>query len=357
MKTAALLSLALLPCAFANPNPAALHSAAVYSAEHHGKALVVLQSGRVIFEDYPNGGSRSAAMKIYSGTKGFWNLAALAAQEDGLLRLDEKASATLPEWAGDSKKSKLTLRELLNFSAGLNEARALHGDGWDDRNACALRQPVLGTPGRTFIYGPAALQCFHEVLKRKLAARHPRLWTQGLPAETPTQYLERRVLRPLGLGPQRYLADKAGNPLLAAGFSMTPSQWAKMGLTVLAGGAPVLRGSLGEALHGSEANPMFGLGFWNNRLAGSPGAREVDPEDLLHLKWNQQDWRNTCLCRAAPRDLIASVGSGGQRLYVIPSMGLIVIRQGNLAKFSDGAFLRRLLAREPTSSVALAKGP
>jgi len=73
--------------------------------------------------------------------------------------------------------------------------------------------------------------------------------------------------------------------------------------------------------------------------------REVDPEDLLHLKWKQQDWRNTCLCHAATRDLVASVGSGGQRLYVIPSMNLIVIRQGNLERFSDGAFLRRLFTR------------
>ena len=87
---------------------------------------------------------------------------------------------------------------------------------------------------------------------------------------------------------------------------------------------------------------MFGLGFWNNRLAAS-GGREVDPEDMLHRKWPQQQWRNTCLCRAAPSDLVASVGSGGQRLYVIPSMNLIVVRQGAPTKFSDGAFLRALL--------------
>lgn len=295
--------------------------------------MVVMSGGKVIFEQYGNGGSRGTATKIYSGTKGFWNFAALAAQEDGLLDLDEKACATLAEWTGDAKKSRLTLRELLNFSAGLNEAYSLHNDGWSDRNAYALKQPVLGSPGGTFIYGPTGLQCFHEVLKRKLAPRR----------ETPTRYLERRVLRPLGLGSQRYLADKSGNPLLATGFSMTALQWAKMGRALLAGGAPVLHGSLGQALRGSGANPMFGLGFWNNRLASS-GGREVDPEDVLHLKWHRQSWRNTCLSKAAPGDLVASIGSGGQRLYAIPSMNLIVVRQGVLTKFSDGTFLRTLLA-------------
>jgi CubicO group peptidase (beta-lactamase class C family) len=335
MKRVLLLLLAASASALAHPSPESLRAAADYSAAHKGTALVVLQNGRVIFEQYPNGASRGTATKIYSGTKGFWNFAALAAQEDGFLDLDEKACATLPEWASDSKKSRLTLRELLNFSAGLNEAYSLHNDGWDNRDAYALKQPVLGSPGGTFIYGPTGLQCFHEVLKRKLASR----------GETPTHYLERRVLRPLGLGSQRYLADQAGNPLLAAGFAMTPSQWAKLGKAVLAGGAPVLHGSLGEALLGSAANPMFGLGFWNNRLASSPVSREVDPEELLHLKWQQQSWRNTCLSHAAPSDLVASVGSGGQRLYVIPSLSLVVVRQGYLTKFSDGVFLRALLGR------------
>jgi len=331
MNRALLLSFAAAT-ALANPSPESLRRAAAYSAEHRGTAFVVLKSGRVLFEDYRNGGSRSTAAKIYSGTKGFWNFAALAAQEDGFLDLDEKACATLTEWSGDAKKSRLTVRELLNFSAGLNEAYSLHGDGWENRDAFALKQPVLGSPGGTFIYGPTGLQCFHEVLKRKLA-----------PRETPTHYLERRVLRPLGLGQQRYLADKSGNPLLAAGFAMTPSQWARLGKAINAGGAPVLHGSLDEALRGSAANPMFGLGFWNNRLAGS-GAREVDPEEMLHRKWPQQSWRNTCICQAAPRDLVASVGSGGQRLYAIPSMNLVVVRQGALTKFSDGAFLRALLS-------------
>ena len=43
--------------------------------------------------------------------------------------------------------------------------------------------------------------------------------------------------------------------------------------------------------------------------------------------------------------MIASVGSGYQRLIVIPSMELIIVRLGQDAKFSDGDFLRILLGR------------
>ena len=84
-----------------------------------------------------------------------------------------------------------------------------------------FRLPMVAKPGKAFIYGPAALQVFHQVLKEKLHGK------------TPTEYLERRVLRRLRLGPQRYLDDRAGNPLLAAGFVLTARQWAKMGQLVL----------------------------------------------------------------------------------------------------------------------------
>ena len=249
------------------------------------------------------------------------------------LDLDERVGATLAEWARDGRKATITLRQLLNFSSGLDATFSLHGDGFADRDAVALRAPLVGTPGRSFIYGPAGLQVFHEVLKRKLAGR----------GETPSEYLERRVLHPLGLGAQRYMADRAGNPLLATGFAMTAAQWARLGTLVLHGGGPVLHSGLDGIARGSGANPMFAQGFWGNRLAGSPSAREVDPEDKLELKWPRQDWSRTCLSRSAPGDLIASIGSGGQRLYIIPSMDLVVVRLGFMTRYSDAAFLRALL--------------
>ena len=306
-----------------------LRAAGEYSAEHRGVSMLVVQNGRVIFEDYPNGHSASEPHKIYSGTKAFWNLAALAAVEDGHLSLDERVCETLPEWRADPRKARVTVRQLLDFSCGLDPAFSLHRDDPGDRDRIARNLPIVAEPGRAFIYGPAALQVFHAVLARKLN-------------ESPTRYLEHRVLRPLGLGSQRYMADSAGNPLLASGWMLTAREWARIGQVALAGGAPVL--SRGSLLHrGSAANGAFALGWWNNRAA--PGGREFDIEDMLELKWPRQNWRGTTICRAAPSDLVASVGSGYQRLFVIPSMKLIVVRQGLGGKFSDGYFLRLLLGK------------
>ena len=329
---------------FGRPNQASaaevgvaqMRAAALYSAAHTGVAMVVMKGGKVIFEDYPNGHSALEMHKIYSGTKGFWILAALKAQEEGQIDLDERVASTIPEWQADPGKARVTLRQLLTFCSGLDAANHLHGDGFQNRDSIAVRTPLVAQPGSAFIYGPAPLQVFHEVLKRKLAAR----------GETPTQFLERRVLRPMGLGPQRYLADKQGNPLLATGFMMTARRWARMGQLILDGGRPVVSpGSLALCFRGSAANCAFGMGFWNNAMASSPGGRELDVEDTLEPKWHRQNWQGACICRDAPSDLVAAVGSGYQRLFVIPSMQLAVVRLGRFGKYSDAQFLRLLLGR------------
>lgn len=308
-------------------DPNAIRAAAAYSRSAGGTAFLAIQNGQTVVEQNANEGH-----KIYSGTKAFWGLAALAAAEDGLLSLDETVASTIPAWAIDPRKARITIRQLLDFSAGLEPVYRLHNDNPGDRDAIALRASVVANPGSRFIYGPAALQVFHAVLKEKLKG------------ESTTRYLERRVLRPMGLGSQRYLKDSAGNPLLAAGWILSARQWAKIGEVMLRGGAPVVsRGSVAECSRGSAANRAFGFGWWNN--GNAPGGREFDIEAMLIPKWQRQSWGGTVLCRAAPSEVMACIGSGYQRLYVVPSMNLVVVRFGSGRRFSEAQFLRLLAGR------------
>jgi len=311
----------------AQVNPNAVRAAAAYSASVGGTSFLAMQNGQTLFEQ-----SAGEARKIYSGTKAFWCLAGLAAAEDGLLSLDEPVADTIDSWKMDPRKSRVTIRQLLDFSAGLDPVFGLHNENPGDRDAIAIRAPIVASPGSAFVYGPSTLQVFHAVLKAKLNG------------ESPTRYLERRVLHRLGLGSQRYLTDSAGNPLLASGWLLSARQWAKLGEAVLNGGAPVVSaGSMAQCWRGSGANRAFSLGWWNNRQA--PGGREFDIESMLIPKWTRQSWGGTVLCRNAPSDVVACIGSGYQRLYVIPSMNLVAVRHGSGQKFSDAHFLRLLLGR------------
>jgi CubicO group peptidase (beta-lactamase class C family) len=316
--------------AAANLDLADVRKAAKYSAAHRGTSFLVIQNGKTLLEEYPGKATANSLQRIYSGTKAFWNLAALAAAEDGVLDLDEPVAHTIESWRSDRRKAQITIRQLLDFSGGLAPGFGLQVNEYGNRDRAALRLPAVAEPGKAFIYGPGALQVFHEVLKEKLGRK------------TPTEYLERRVLRRMKLGPQRYLNDRADNPLLAAGFVMTARQWAKIGQLVLDRGKPVLKpDTVAQSWRGSAANRVFSLGWWNNRAA--PSGREFDFEAMLSRNWQAQDWREACLCRSAPRDLVACIGSGYQRLYVIPSLDLIVVRHGRGGPFSDAHFLRLLL--------------
>jgi CubicO group peptidase (beta-lactamase class C family) len=333
-----LVSMAM-PCAFCKAASGdlklvSLEAAAKYSAARHGYSFLVLRNGRIAYEDYANGDAADRIASIFSGTKGFWCVAAAAAVEDGILDFDEPVRDTITEWNSDPRKSDIRVRDLLSFTAGIEPVFSLHGRSISDRNRYSVRLPVSRTRGKSFIYGPSQLQIFCEVLRRKLEPRHL----------TPERYLYRRVLRPLDIEGVDFREDTKGNPLLASGFRLTARQWAELGELILdkgkyRGRQVVRTDLLAECFRGTHINPMFGMGFWLNRVA--PDGREVDVERMLDIPWARQNWRDACLCRDAPRDLVAAIGSGYQRMFIVPSMDLIIVRQGrDDSRFSDAHFLR-----------------
>src|SRR2546429_3904759 len=248
--------------------------AAKYSESRRGASMLGLQNGRTIFEHYANGGSAGGRWPIFSGTKSFWGIAALAAGHDGLFRLDDLVSDTIPEWKSDPHKLRITICQLLSQTDGVEGASRLQRASIRDRNAMAIRLPVVAAPGSSFIYGPSHLQIFSELLRRKLRGRS----TIG--------YFEGRVSNRLGLRRLNVKKDSLGNPLPATGFELTAREWARLGELVLGHGnyhgrqivpAALLR----EAFAGSPANPSYGLTFWLNQ--GASNGREVDMERMLDL--------------------------------------------------------------------------
>jgi CubicO group peptidase (beta-lactamase class C family) len=329
-------TLAASVSAHADIHPDDCARAAKYSESKHGVSMLVMQNGRTIFEHYANGGSARGRWPIFSGTKSFWGIAALAAVRDGLFKLDDPVSDTITEWKSDSRKSQITIRELLSQTDGIEGASRLQRPSIRDRNAMAIRLPTVAQPGSAFIYGPSHLQIFSELLRRKLKGRDL------------IGYFEARVSSRLGLGRLNYKKDARGNPLPATGFELTAREWARLGELILGRGSYhgrqiVPSALLREAFAGSSANSAYGLTFWLNQQA--PGAREADMERMLDLKWQNAQWTNVCICRDAPADMVVALGSGYQRLFVIPSLEAIVVRQGSNANFSDARFLRLVLGR------------
>jgi len=320
---------------------AAWRAAGAYSREVGGEFLLVMQDGKIIYEDGIGGWSRTRPHPLASGTKSFTGVAAMLAVQQGLFGLDDKVSDTITEWKSDPRKREITVRQLLNLSSGIEAdsadnrkrnrtlatgnavQRMLAAAGQrDDFHAQALRAPMLHKAGARFEYGANHFYAFTEFLERTLRAR-------GVTPSTAWEWYEKNLFDPIGMKVARIGRDKQGHANVAGGASLTAEQWAKFGEFVRLGGrvrsadgsdVQVLRSDLlNQCFEPSQRNNRYGLTWW----LGPRGA----PKDL-------------------PAVLMAA-GLGKQRLYVVPSVRLVVVRFAPLnserSRFSDTRLLTLIL--------------
>jgi CubicO group peptidase (beta-lactamase class C family) len=266
-----------------------------YARAHDLHALLVARDGELLTELYDGGYDAAKPHPLYSGTKSFWGVAALLAQRDDLLELDEPVSRTFDAWTLDERKSRVTLRMLLQLTAGFG----FGGLGASvPTYEAALGMPLRNEPGATFVYGGIALQVFGAVLAHKLKER-------GL---APLRYLQSRVLDPAGIAVASWRTLPDGTNTLPTGAQLTARSWLAYGEWILQH-----HGELAECFHGSTANPRYGLGWWL-------GAKH------------------------APEDLVYASGAAGQALYAVPSQRLVIVHFGKSSSYKHEAFLRRFFA-------------
>jgi CubicO group peptidase (beta-lactamase class C family) len=324
-----LLAAALAVTAPAPITPEHAAMAARYSRAHGGLCLLIEQNGRIIYTD-ESGLSVDEPHRIYSGTKNFVMVAVLVAAHEGLLKLDEPASLTLTEWKHDRRRT-ITIRQLLNQTSGLDPSAGMIGDS-RDQMAAAVHARLIAAPGTRFHYGPSNYQALGEILRRKLEPS----------GQSVEDYIKDKVLDPLDIDIASWYRDDSGHPLLHAGIQMSALEWEKMGDFVLRQLAESknqadLHQLFAQVFNGTSANPAYGLSFWLNRPEHhSQPMRELQPA----MDGEQLD-------SGGPRDIYAAEGSDKQRLYLIPSLGIVVVRFAEEARYSDGDFLSRLLTGKP----------
>ncbi|HEY5812380.1 MAG TPA: serine hydrolase domain-containing protein, partial [Terrimicrobiaceae bacterium] len=236
----------------------------------------------------------------------------------------------LTEWRSDRRKRAITVRDLLNQTSGLSSGfEELYAANVRDKDKLALRLPAVANPNTVFLYGPSHYEILEALLARKLG-------------ESPLVWMDGALFRPLGIKPASWRQDGLGSPYFSAGAQVSARDLLAAGHLVRRNGwhwiFPLVPSSLIRAASaGSSANPIYGMGFWLNRLAKQKEVMECDIEESISS--GRKDWSRLCLSRAAPADLLAMVGSRGQRVYVSPSKKLIIVRLGKEAHFRDPDFL------------------
>lgn len=353
-------------------------AAADYSANHSGRALLIMLDGKTVYERYDNGWTANRPHPLASGTKSFCGIIAAAAIEDGIIPgWDDLVCDTLIAWKDDPKKSQITLRMLLDLSSGLDpsdpalESRGggrVLGDGAarrtqriqssnvaeaGDKFAAALDTKMLGKPGGQFQYGSAHFHAFGAYFTERLRR-------SGRPEKTVDDYFRQRIAKPIGMEIGFWTKDRAGNINLPGGALLTARDWAKFGEFVRLEGAVInadgttkqiiRRELLGECLKPSVNNARYGLTWWlPSNSSDLAGADTGNATERLRQQLVQAQTSGLTEPDGTPIVAYMAAGLGKQRLLILPKYDMVIVRFAEATtkgqRFDDAELVRLVLGR------------
>jgi CubicO group peptidase (beta-lactamase class C family) len=326
-------------------------AAADYSAVNSGRAVVIMQRGQIVFEEYQNGYNSATPHPLFSGTKSFSCALAVAAQDEGLVSLDEPVANVVSPWrVGNANaapqvdwKSLITGRQLLSLSSGLSTDFS-PGSDLTTMNSyqASLFNRSAAAPGAAGIYTPSTFQAFGAFFELKTGGQLTATGTVS-GGRDPLDYLKARVFDRIGMKIGAWTRDANGKPTLSSGASLTAREWIKYGQLVLQGGKWNGETILNESrlrecsTYNNAAFAGYGLAWWLNRPIADTYAAGID---LLPTADVNVVGR---IAADVPPDMFMAAGAFNQRLYIIPSLELVIVHFAGGGTWSDNEFLKRLL--------------
>ncbi|MEM6415958.1 MAG: serine hydrolase [Pseudomonadota bacterium] len=286
-----------------------------FAPDAHTAAFLVLYKGKIVAERYADGITATTPLPGWSMTK------TLQATLVGLLenegRLDLYRTGIVPEWTGaNDPRRKITLADLLRMSAGLDcelDGNNFNYTSWLESGYTDYLYSFVG-PENAFDYAVKRLlrenpserghytNCQPHVIGRVLTNELAK--TGDTLAKWPRKALYDRIgMRSMVIEP-----DRVGNPLTAAYSYATTRDWARLGLLYAQDGI-----WNGERLLSHEYMALV--------RAPAPAWREP--------VYGGQVWTYFRSSGPWPSDAYSMVGIEGQRVVVIPSLDVVVVRLGH----------------------------
>ncbi len=307
-----------------------------YHDQENGLSLLVWKNGKIQFEHYADGMDRNAVTASYSMNKSITGLMAATLHAEGILALDDPVSKVLVEWKEDVR-GEITLRELLQHTTPLEVVSMANPDFrtmeiliGDDIEEAALSNPV-DDAGLGFEYATINYQVAGAVIRRYIDQAFNTSYAE---------YLSEKIWRPIGAG-DAWLSSGQDNgiPRFYAGMQASAGDWLKIGLLIknegqLYGKQVVPSEAIKILTTPAESNRLYGLGVWLD--APEDGSREYGPNTAI------------AVTHSAPYladDVVFFDGFGGQRVYIVPSQDLVIVRTGQVSMSFDDSILVNLVLK------------
>ncbi|MFZ4747730.1 MAG: serine hydrolase domain-containing protein [Sphingomonas sp.] len=311
-------------------DPAALTAAQAYADAQNSFAFIVMRDGKIVHERYAAGFTAESHFSPASMAKGVAALTLGTAN----IPLDARVDRWLTEWKGDPRGS-ITVRQLLTMSSGLEvvgfspdpAGKSMQLQFGPNVVATALSFKAVAAPGTSFQYANVNTQLAGIILERATGQRFATL-------------LSRRIWQPIGAGDAALWLDREGGMAkLWCCFQATARDYGRIGQLILdrgrAAGRQIVPAAWVKAMATPAAtNPNFGMQLW----LGSPyvAERKYNSSSPLAMKSARPFARD---------DVVFMDGAIGQRVYVIPSERLVIVRIGKSSMgWDDSELPNRVLA-------------
>ena len=309
-----------VPPASVGLDPKALERIAAEARKGKSNCLVVVRDGKLAGEWYFRGTGPTTAQNVFSVTKSFASTLVGIAQDDGDLRIAQRASTWIPKWRG-TRSASVTVRDLLAMDSGREWSFVtdyLQLLLAPDRTAFAVGLGQDAPPGRTWVYNNAAVQTLEQVLQKAIGG-------------DVAAFARRRLFAPLGMRHTSMTRDRAGNPQLFEGLRSTCRDLARFGVLMLNrgrwDGRQVVSSTWVAQAVGRSSTPLnaaYGYLWWLNRsgVLASPRAGTTAAGAARATA------RRGRMVPGAPPDMFWALGLGNQVIQVDPGSRTVVVRLG-----------------------------
>ena len=271
------------------------------------KAVVVVHDGKVIAERYASGIGVDTPLLGFSMTKSVVNALIGILTQQGLVT--PSMPAPVPEWRGDLRR-EIEVEHLLRMTTGLALDEANSGFDpasqmvylQDDMAGAVVNAAVVAPPGTRWAYSSPTTQLLARIVRDAV----------GGPEQTLT-FAWRELFNPLGMRNVTLEFDGSGTLQGSTYMLASARDWARFGVLFVndgvVGGKRLLHEDWVDFSAAATLDSDYGAGFWTNR--------------------SEHEHARGRVRLGIPRDAFFASGDLGQRVVIMPSQHLVIVRLGD----------------------------
>lgn len=266
------------------------------------KSFILLKDGKRVLEKYFGTYKRDSIWYWASASKSLAGFITGVAQQKGHININNQVSQYLGNgWTSAPlvKENLITIKHLLTMTSGLQDAPPAPCDNEDTAKACLT---YLADAGTRWAYHTGAYRKVQDVVSNAVGQTYNAITNNWIESKTGMS----------GFWLQQIYYSKARDMARFGLLNLNKGIW---NTDTLMKDSTYFRVMTNTS---QNLNLAYGYLWWLNGKASlmTPGFQFVFPGTLMSN---------------APSDMYCALGKNDQKIYVVPSTNMVVVRQGNTA--------------------------